>query len=61
VIRRIEEPAQYRDVVRREVIPGHWEERTVIRQGPPVVVEPPRRGGIDIDIDIGKHRDRDRR
>jgi len=60
VTRRIEEPGRWRDVVRREVIPGHWEERTVVRQGPPIVVEPPRRGGIDIDINLHKH-DKDRR
>lgn len=55
VKRRIEEPGRWRDVVRREVIPGHWEERTVVRQGPPIVVDPPRRGGIDIDINLHKH------
>lgn len=56
VTRRVEVPAQYRDEIRREVIPGYWEERVVTRQGPPVYVEPPRRSGIDIDIDIHKRK-----
>jgi hypothetical protein len=59
ITREIRVPARYEDVVRNEVIRGHYEERTVVRPGQTVVVEPPpRRSGIDIDIDVG-HRRRD--
>jgi hypothetical protein len=53
VYKEIEIPAQYREVTRDVVIPGHWEEHT--HSSPPeVIVDRPRRSGIDIDIDFSK-------
>ncbi|HYG77145.1 MAG TPA: hypothetical protein VEK08_19230 [Planctomycetota bacterium] len=57
VYRDVQIPAQYREVTRNEVIPGHYEER-IVTPRPSVVVEPPRPGGIHIEVDLDKKKKR---